>query len=60
MKETIELSERLVKDAHAVGQISGRSVEDQIEFWIVLGRATEKALGSDRALTLIKRMGELE
>lgn len=60
MKETVELSERLVKDARAVGEITGRSVEDQVEFWILLGRAVEQSLGSDLTLALIKRIEKSE
>lgn len=55
MKVTVELSENLVQQARAATEMTGRSIEDQIEFWIILGRAVEQSLGADRALALLKR-----
>jgi hypothetical protein len=52
MNETIELSEALVLKAREAAANAGRSTEDQIEFWVRLGRSAEPFLGADQAEAL--------
>ncbi len=52
MSQPVKLSDELVCDARAIGQLSQRSIAGQIEFWAQLGRAMEPLLRGDRALAL--------
>lgn len=52
MSQPVKLSDELVCDARAIGQVSQRSIAGQIEFWAQLGRAMEPLLRGDRALAL--------
>jgi hypothetical protein len=52
MSQPVKLSDELVCDARAIGQLSQRSIAGQIEFWAQLGRAMEPLLRGDRAMAL--------
>jgi hypothetical protein len=52
MSQPVKLSDELVCDARAIGQVSQRSIAGQIEFWAQLGRAMEPLLRGDRVLAL--------
>lgn len=57
MSQPVKLSDELVCDARAIGQVSQRSIAGQIEFWAQLGRAMEPLLRGDRAMAL-QRAGQ--
>ena len=54
MSQPVKLTDALVLDARLTGEVAGRSIAGQIEFWAQLGRAVEPLLRGDRALALRK------
>ena len=58
MPQPVKLSDALVQDARATGEVAERSIAGQIEYWARLGRAVESVLRADEALAFKKR-GEL-
>src|SRR5436190_8351172 len=57
MSQPVKISDALVLDARLTGEIAGRSIAGQIEFWARLGRAIEPLLRGDKALAL-RRAGD--
>ena len=54
MRQPVKLSEALVLDARLTGEIAGRSIAGQIEYWANLGRAIEPLLQGTQALALCR------
>lgn len=50
MSQTIEISDELILEARATGEVAERSIAGQIEFWAYLGRAIEPLLAGTRFL----------
>ncbi len=48
------ISEQLWDDASVVAELSGRSIEGQIEFWAAVGRAIEPLLDGSRITALMQ------
>ncbi len=59
MPQPVKLSDALVEDARATGEVAERSIAGQIEHWARLGRVVEAVLRGDEALALKKRRGAL-
>jgi hypothetical protein len=55
MAQPVKLSDALVQDARATGEVAERSIAGQIEHWARLGRAVEAVLRGDEALAFKKR-----
>lgn len=55
MAQPVKLSDALVQDARATGEVAERSIAGQIEYWARLGRALEQVLRGDEALAFKKR-----
>ena len=61
MSQSVELSDELVLAARRTSQASGRSISEQIEFWVRLGRALEslvKSLTPDDQAELFAALSE--
>lgn len=58
MGQPVTLSDALILDARLVGERTHRSIAEQIEFWVQLGRAVEPRLGGSRAMAL-RRAGSI-
>lgn len=54
MGRPVKLSDVLVREVRLIGEISGRSIAGQIEYWANLGRAVEHLLLSTQELVLCK------
>ncbi len=48
MSQPVEISDELIHEARAIGEVAGRSIADQIESWARLGRAIEPLLEGGR------------
>jgi hypothetical protein len=48
MSQPVEISDELIHEARAIGEVAGRSIADQIESWAQLGRAIEPLLEGGR------------
>jgi hypothetical protein len=57
MGQPVKLSDALVADARATGQVVERSIAGQIEFWARLGRSAELLLNGAEA-TALKQTGD--
>lgn len=55
MPQPVKLSDALVEDARATGEVAERSIASQIEHWARLGRAVDAMLRGDEVLALKKR-----
>jgi len=55
MGQPVKLSDALIQDARAIGEVAERSIAGQIEYWARLGRAVESVLRADEALAFKKR-----
>jgi len=55
MGQPVKLSDALIQDARATGEVAERSIAGQIEYWARLGRAVESVLRADEALAFKKR-----
>jgi hypothetical protein len=55
MGQPVKISDGLVADARATGEVVQRSIAGQIEFWARLGRSADLVLGGAEAMTLKKR-----
>lgn len=52
MEQAVELSDALVVEAQRAGELDGRSVANQIECWVSLGRVVDSILGAERIRAL--------
>lgn len=52
MRHDIQISDELLIDAKLSAERAHRSIMEQIEFWVRLGRAIEPLLDGERALAL--------
>ena len=52
MSQPVKLSDALVLDARLAGEIAGRSIAGQVEFWARLGRSVEWLLRGQQVLML--------
>ena len=50
MSQSVEISDELIHEARAIGEVAGRSIADQIESWAQLGRAIEPLLEGGRLI----------
>lgn len=48
MSQPVEISDELIHEARAIGEVAGRSIADQIESWAQLGRVIEPLLEGGR------------
>lgn len=55
MGQPVKLSDALIQDARATGEVAERSIAGQIEYWARLGRAVESVLRADEALAFKAR-----
>jgi len=54
MSQPVKLSDELVQEARAIGEIAKRSIAGQIEFWVTLGRTVELFLRGPELLRLLR------
>jgi hypothetical protein len=54
MSQRVRLSDALVLDARIIGELAGRSIACQVEFWARLGRSIEPLLRGDQAWALCR------
>ena len=58
MSQPVKVSDELALDARLMGEVTGRSIAGQVEFWARLGRAVETLLRGDQGLAL-SRVGKM-
>jgi hypothetical protein len=60
MSQYVTISDELLRDARLAAEISGRSIDEQIERWAQLGRAIEPLLERSQATDLADDRGRVK